>query len=360
MSGAWREITDRARDLGTRVRAGDTRHESGLLLESRFPACDHRVLAATADRHVFGPGVPGDEDVLAYWADVDTALKRMRKAAPRWRRSWAWLSPASLPWLPTLQRVGRHLSETGSGRFSRSRTADTSPGRVSTGQVMSANPPAAYASLGGRVVAYLIDSVMLSAGVALCYALQVAGIMNGSSMLLVIAVAATVVIAVGYPIFYIALQGRVGMTPGKRVVGLRTVDVETGEPIGFGRAFLRQLILGVLGPSTSSSSSPSRSTSVIKVGTIPRLGVLSCGWGWCRSPARRMGDALTMRPLFPVRVRQPCRSPQGLARSLLHPRHRGRRSPLRQHVRLGPARSRRLPHRWRPHPGGAGRGADLG
>jgi hypothetical protein len=98
LSGAWREITDSARDLGAKVTAGQTRRENGLLLAERFPECDHPVLAATADQHVFGPGVPTDEAVAAYWADVDTALKRMRRSVPWWRRPLAMVSPFSIPW----------------------------------------------------------------------------------------------------------------------------------------------------------------------------------------------------------------------------------------------------------------------
>lgn len=103
LSGAWREITDRARDLGTKVTHGHTRRENGILLAARFPHVDPASLAATADSHVFGPGVPSDEHVASYWADVDTALKRMRRAVPWWRRPIAWFSPASIPWGPAIK-----------------------------------------------------------------------------------------------------------------------------------------------------------------------------------------------------------------------------------------------------------------
>ena len=107
LSGAWREIIDRARDLGTRLPVSDTRLEAALLLETRFPECEHPALAATADRHVFGPGAPDEGEVAAYWADVDTALKRMRRAAPLWRRPLAWFSPSSLQPRAALRRAGR-------------------------------------------------------------------------------------------------------------------------------------------------------------------------------------------------------------------------------------------------------------
>ena len=98
ISGAWREFTDRARDMGVKVPPGYTRHEAGTALVARFPATEAPPLAATADRHVFGPGEPSPEDISAYWLDVDSALRRMRKAVPWWRRWLARFSPASLPW----------------------------------------------------------------------------------------------------------------------------------------------------------------------------------------------------------------------------------------------------------------------
>ncbi len=98
MSGGWREVTDRARDLGTTLPRSQTRYESSVVLAERYPDASLPPLATVADRHVFGPVPPTQDEVDAYWADVDTALKRMRRAAPWWRRPLAWFSPASIPW----------------------------------------------------------------------------------------------------------------------------------------------------------------------------------------------------------------------------------------------------------------------
>lgn len=98
MSGGWREVTDRARDLGTSLPRSQTRFESSVVLAGRYPTAELPPLATVADRHVFGPVDPTAEEVDAYWADVRTALKRMRKEAPWWRRPLAWFSPASIPW----------------------------------------------------------------------------------------------------------------------------------------------------------------------------------------------------------------------------------------------------------------------
>lgn len=114
VSGGWKEVADRARDLGIRLPRSNTRYENGLALASRFPASQAVSLATRADEHVFGPAVPGDREVEAYWTDVDTALTRMRKSAPWWRRPIAVLSPASIPWRAGLtaitDRVRRHLA----------------------------------------------------------------------------------------------------------------------------------------------------------------------------------------------------------------------------------------------------------
>ena len=58
-----------------------------------------------------------------------------------------------------------------------------------------------------------------------------------------IALVAGVVVAV-WVVFAVAL-GVVGTTPGKAAVGVRAVQVGTGTPIGFGRALLRGLVLGL-------------------------------------------------------------------------------------------------------------------
>ncbi|MFT4300086.1 MAG: transglutaminase-like domain-containing protein, partial [Aeromicrobium sp.] len=111
LSGGWREVTDRARDLGVRLPHSNTRYENGTLLGERFPDTGAPALATVADQHVFGPADPTPEEVEAYWADVETALTRMRKSVPWWRRPVAVLSPASIPW----RQVGRAARERGRG-----------------------------------------------------------------------------------------------------------------------------------------------------------------------------------------------------------------------------------------------------
>ena len=47
--------------------------------------------------------------------------------------------------------------------------------------------------------------------------------------------------------YYAIGTGRLGQTVGKRVMGLRVVDIETRQPIGVGRAFGRYFYLFLMG-----------------------------------------------------------------------------------------------------------------
>jgi hypothetical protein len=107
VSGGWRELTDAARDLGVRLSPGVTRYETGRLVVDRFPDSGVHLLAAAADHHVFSGSTPTDEEVAAYWADVDSAVKRMRGAvSPTWRAAHRF-SVASVPWRTWLSALGR-------------------------------------------------------------------------------------------------------------------------------------------------------------------------------------------------------------------------------------------------------------
>ncbi|WP_408898936.1 transglutaminase-like domain-containing protein [Nocardioides sp. R1-1] len=105
MTGAWRELADRMRDLGVRPAPGATRRESAYAAAERYDAVPVVTLAHTADRHVYGAVEPSLEEARAYWADVDTALRRIRKATPWWRRVLARFSLASVPWRAGVDRV---------------------------------------------------------------------------------------------------------------------------------------------------------------------------------------------------------------------------------------------------------------
>lgn len=113
LTGAWRELADRMRDLGVRPTPGATRRESAYAAAGRYDAVPVVSLAHTADRHVYGDGEPSLEEASAYWADVGTALKRIRKATPWWRRIAARFSLASVPWRAGRDRIGARVRRFG-------------------------------------------------------------------------------------------------------------------------------------------------------------------------------------------------------------------------------------------------------
>ncbi|MDN7121438.1 transglutaminase domain-containing protein [Nocardioides sp. ChNu-153] len=82
--GAWRELVDAARDLGTGVpvAAGVTRREQARSLP--LPAAP--ALARTADGHVFGPTPPADGVAADYWDQVMVVRRELRAGVPWHRR----------------------------------------------------------------------------------------------------------------------------------------------------------------------------------------------------------------------------------------------------------------------------------
>lgn len=102
--------------------------------------------------------------------------------------------------------------------------------------------PTAYASVGGRITAYLLDGLI-----------PVLLLLPGYVVLFAVAVdTGTVVLLVGFLLTGVVSlyqwygMATTGQSIGKRIVGIRVVDESTGHPIGWGRAFLRYLILGLL------------------------------------------------------------------------------------------------------------------
>ncbi|WP_052336851.1 transglutaminase-like domain-containing protein [Nocardioides alkalitolerans] len=88
--GAWRELVDAARDLGSPVPvgAGVTRREQS----SAVPVAAAPELARTADSHVFGPHEPEAPDAAAYWTAVAHERRSLRTGVPWHRRARAVVS----------------------------------------------------------------------------------------------------------------------------------------------------------------------------------------------------------------------------------------------------------------------------
>lgn len=118
------------------------------------------------------------------------------------------------------------------------------PRRDAPGGAARPQPPARYgfpllASYGQRVGGFLID-------------VGIPGGLLAVVLILALATRNVVVIGLVYPsaalvgLAFLAWnsgyrQGRSGQSLGKSVLGTRLVSVSTGEPVGFGRAFARQV-----------------------------------------------------------------------------------------------------------------------
>jgi uncharacterized RDD family membrane protein YckC len=107
------------------------------------------------------------------------------------------------------------------------------------------------ASIGRRFGAYVIDQLpMLLASVLVMVGVLAsvsAGSLGSASALLVVLWLA----ALAYGIFVWGWTATRGLTPGKRALRLRVVSATDGRPIGWGRAFLRQLVLGLITAGTA-------------------------------------------------------------------------------------------------------------
>ena len=122
----------------------------------------------------------------------------------------------------------------------------------------TAAPPAAWASpepepgpapglqfggAGERLVAYLVDSLLISAA---CIVIGLVGLLLALvawPVAIVICLVGWLVVGLGYfPYFWV----RTGQTPGLRMFGMRVVRDRDGGPIGTGAALLRLFGLYVI------------------------------------------------------------------------------------------------------------------
>jgi hypothetical protein len=90
---AWDDLVRTARSFGEKVPKRATRLEQAAALE-RIPAAHE--LAVRANAHIFGPGVPSDEEAAAYWASVNEARSDLRSNVDFWRRLRADIDPRPL------------------------------------------------------------------------------------------------------------------------------------------------------------------------------------------------------------------------------------------------------------------------
>ena len=113
-----------------------------------------------------------------------------------------------------------------------------------------------FAHWGKRVGAYLIDALVgLVAYVPLLVGVAIAGassdtdpvtgqatMADATAGLVIILFLLSGLLTLGYFIWNFCLkQGRTGYTIGKGVMGIKLVKAETGQPVGAGMAFVRQI-----------------------------------------------------------------------------------------------------------------------
>lgn len=91
IANGWREVTDVALDLGRPIPQKSTRREA-----AQFVGQSTTMLAARADQAVFSAAEPTNDEVAQYWAELETALKSMRRQAGPINRIKAALSMTSL------------------------------------------------------------------------------------------------------------------------------------------------------------------------------------------------------------------------------------------------------------------------
>ena len=92
IAGSWREVVDRARDLGRELPFGATRREAALVLANHQSG----RAAMLADAAVFGPSAPDDVAVATVWSAADEARQALAAPFGVVRRLRAHLSPRSL------------------------------------------------------------------------------------------------------------------------------------------------------------------------------------------------------------------------------------------------------------------------
>ena len=100
-AGAWLELVDRARDLGTPVPPGLTRPAEARALAARLEDGSEGdqgsvlTLAQEADARIFGADEPDPAEAAAFWALVRDQRSGLSADVPLRRRLWALFSPAS-------------------------------------------------------------------------------------------------------------------------------------------------------------------------------------------------------------------------------------------------------------------------
>ncbi|KOT98630.1 RDD domain containing protein [Streptomyces sp. NRRL F-5755] len=136
--------------------------------------------------------------------------------------------------------------------------------------------PQGYASWGARVGAYLLDGLIMGVVPTILYIIAIIvaassgpsvpdtsycapgdyrcvtdaynNMDTGMPVFAIILIALAVLTGIAGMLFLIAKEGSTGQTPGKKALKIRVVREATGQPLGFGMAFVRKLCHAVDGP----------------------------------------------------------------------------------------------------------------
>ena len=120
------------------------------------------------------------------------------------------------------------------------------PGIGTPQPAMGHGAASALASWGQRVVAWLLDGLIFSViWIVVFIAAAVLGTIVDVLGSLVMIVGFLGMFALSLYVFY--MQGEVGATPAKKLMGLKVVGIRTGQPIGGGLGIVRYLAHAVDG-----------------------------------------------------------------------------------------------------------------
>lgn len=114
----------------------------------------------------------------------------------------------------------------------------------------------AYAGWGSRFAAYLVDGIILGIPLSILYGIGAAAFISdtsveyneftntyetsgggGGAIVFMLVGVLGLLAALGFAY----MEGTTGQTPGKKLTNIRLISESTGQPIGFGMAFVRRL-----------------------------------------------------------------------------------------------------------------------
>jgi uncharacterized RDD family membrane protein YckC len=97
-----------------------------------------------------------------------------------------------------------------------------------------------YAGWGSRVGSYLLDALIVGVPYGILYGIGASFIYDSPGLATTFMLLGFAVL-IGLLLWICYKEGTTGQTPGKKVLGTATLSEATGQPIGFGMAFVRKL-----------------------------------------------------------------------------------------------------------------------